>query len=245
MGPTGNNEGQDAETHPRRRSRGRGHLAVGLAVLGALGVAATGLLSVAAGHDWGGRSADGIGRTTAVATAPAEAATATSTSTSTDPVDAPPSETPAPSPQVSPTAVPTPAPTVDPGPSHHQVITIHLLTQQLTATEDGVVVLTSPVTTGRPELPTPPGHYQVLTTSHPFLMRSDWPRSSPYWYSPTWVQYALWFRADGFAIHDASWRSAYGPGTQAHGSHGCVNVPLPAMRQLYRWAGVGTEVVVV
>jgi hypothetical protein len=123
-----------------------------------------------------------------------------------------------------------------------KVIVISLSRQSLTAYQDGNPVLTTLITTGRPALPTPPGNYTVLRKNHPWQMTSDFPRSSPYWYPPSWVQYTLWFRSDGYAIHDAPWRSSYGPGTQAAGSHGCVNVPMPTMTQLYKWADVGIPV---
>ena len=123
-----------------------------------------------------------------------------------------------------------------------KVIVISLRCQTLSAYFDGMPVLTTYITTGRPALPTPPGQYSVLRKVSPWLMTSDWPTWSPYWYPPSWVQYTLWFRSDGFAIHDAPWRAVYGPGTQANGSHGCVNVPMPIMRTLYSWAAVGTPV---
>ncbi len=123
-----------------------------------------------------------------------------------------------------------------------KVIVISLRCQELSAYSDGMPFLTTYITTGRPALPTPPGQYSVLRKVSPWLMTSDWPQSSPYWYPPSWVQYTLWFRSDGYAIHDAPWRSAYGPGTEANGSHGCVNVPMPTMTGLYNWATVGTPV---
>jgi hypothetical protein len=123
-----------------------------------------------------------------------------------------------------------------------KVIVISLRCQELSAYQDGVAVLTTYVTTGRPALPTPPGQYSVLRKVSPWLMRSDFPTSSPYWYPPSWVTYTLWFRNDGYAIHDAPWRSVYGPGTEAFGSHGCVNVPMPTMTHLYSWATVGVPV---
>lgn len=125
-----------------------------------------------------------------------------------------------------------------------KVIVISLDHQDLTAYQDGQVFLTSLVTTGRPALPTPPGTTTVMSKSHPWTMVSDWPRSSPYWYPPSQVTYVLWFRCCGYGIHDAPWRSTYGPGTQAQGSHGCVNVPLSKMEALYNWAEVGTRVIV-
>jgi L,D-transpeptidase-like protein len=123
-----------------------------------------------------------------------------------------------------------------------KVILISLACQQLTAYQDGVTMFNTVVTTGRPALPTPPGEYSVLYKISPFQFVSDWPPSSPYWYPPSWTQYTLWFKYGGYAIHDAPWRSVYGPGTEANGSHGCVNVPMPIMASIYAWAPVGTAV---
>jgi lipoprotein-anchoring transpeptidase ErfK/SrfK len=125
-----------------------------------------------------------------------------------------------------------------------KVIVISLQRQELTAYEDGKPFLTTLITTGRPALPTPPGNYTVLRKNHPWKMTSDFPPSSPYWYPPSWVQYTLWFRSDGYAIHDAPWRDRYGPGTESAGSHGCVNVPFSNMETLFAWADVGTRVIV-
>lgn len=125
-----------------------------------------------------------------------------------------------------------------------KVILISLADQRLTAYQDGATVLTTLVTTGRPALPTPSGSFVVLRKSHPWLMHSDFPRSSPYWYPDSPVTYVLWFTNQGHGIHDAPWRGSYGPGTQAAGSHGCVNVPFGAMRVLFAWADVGTRVVI-
>jgi hypothetical protein len=123
-----------------------------------------------------------------------------------------------------------------------KVLVLSLACQSMTAYQDGIPVYTTDITTGRPALPTPPGQYSVLRKVSPFRMVSDWPQSSPYWYPPSWVQYTLWFRDDGYAIHDAPWRSEYGPGTNANGSHGCVNVPMPLMGDLYSWTPLGTPV---
>jgi lipoprotein-anchoring transpeptidase ErfK/SrfK len=171
-----------------------------------------------------------------------------------------PSATPAPTPPpaaATATASPTPAPStylfdvasrpqcgVPDGtvPATGQEIVISLSCQELSAYQDGVPVLSTPVTTGKPALPTPTGHYSVLRRSSPYRMVSSWPYGTIGWYAPSWVTWVLWFRGDGYGIHDASWRSAYGPGTEANGSHGCVNVPHDAMRQLYAWAANGAAV---
>jgi lipoprotein-anchoring transpeptidase ErfK/SrfK len=125
-----------------------------------------------------------------------------------------------------------------------KVILISLRDQELAAYQDGATVLTTPVTTGRPALPTPTGNFQVLRKSHPWVMRSDFPRWSPYWYPDSPVTYVLWFTNAGHGIHDAPWRATYGPGTEAGGSHGCVNVPFAAEKILFNWADIGTRVVI-
>ena len=58
------------------------------------------------------------------------------------------------------------------------------------------------------------------------------------------MQYVLWFHTGGYGIHDANWRSVFGPGTQRNGSHGCVNVPVDVMPGLYAWAQLGDRVLV-
>jgi lipoprotein-anchoring transpeptidase ErfK/SrfK len=61
------------------------------------------------------------------------------------------------------------------------------------------------------------------------------------------MKYAMEFLSGGYFIHDAPWRSAYGPGTNgSNGTHGCINTPRSAgqMDFLYNWADMGTTVVV-
>lgn len=109
------------------------------------------------------------------------------------------------------------------------------------------------VTTGNPALPTPTGTYSVLAKYHPYEMVSPWPVGSEYYYAPSWMSYAMLFRDGGYFLHDAPWRSAFGPGTNGPGqpgtnyggTHGCVNIPLPAMTYLWNWTAVGTSVLVV
>lgn len=126
-----------------------------------------------------------------------------------------------------------------------KVIVISLAKQSLTAYQDGVQYLSTLVTTGRPALPTPPGTYSVLRKNSPWLMRSEYPPGTIGYYPPSWVTWVLWFRNDGYGIHDAPWRYYYGPGTNLYGSHGCVNVPHGSMSQLFPWADLGTKVLVV
>jgi len=126
-----------------------------------------------------------------------------------------------------------------------KLIVISLGRQVLTAYQDGKVVLTTYVATGRPQLPTPPGVYHVFARYSPYEMISPWPRSSPFYYPPSWVNWAMEFIGGGYFIHDAPWRSWYGPGSNIYnGTHGCVNVPYSPMLFLWNWTPIGTTVVV-
>jgi len=111
------------------------------------------------------------------------------------------------------------------------------------------------VTNGGPDTPTIPGIYHVEAKEQHFTMRSPWPKSSPLYYAPSKVNYALLYNADGgYFLHDAPWRWNYGPGSNSvagtpggnyTGTHGCTNVPFATMLELYNWADIGTLVQIV
>ena len=58
------------------------------------------------------------------------------------------------------------------------------------------------------------------------------------------VKYWIPFDAPLFGFHDSSWQHfPYGSGKyKTHGSHGCVHMPLKAMRFLYHWSARPTHV---
>jgi len=167
---------------------------------------------------------------------------------STDPTPEPTTTLVAPTPSevalATPTPVPTPTPALTPG-AQGKLIVVSLATQSLTAYENGRVVATTVVATGRPALPTLTGTFHIKAKYTPYQFVSPWPKSSPYWYASAWARYAMLYDDGGYFIHDAPWRSVWGPGAnQTNGTHGCVNVPLATMAFLYAWAPVGTTVVV-
>jgi lipoprotein-anchoring transpeptidase ErfK/SrfK len=126
-----------------------------------------------------------------------------------------------------------------------KLIVVSISRQVLTAYQDGTAQLTTFITTGRPALPTPPGIYHTFKRYSPYLMISPWPYGSPYWYAPSWTNWAMEFAGGGYFIHDAPWRSWYGPGSNTYnGTHGCVNVPYNQMAFLWNWAPMGTTVVI-
>jgi lipoprotein-anchoring transpeptidase ErfK/SrfK len=133
-----------------------------------------------------------------------------------------------------------------------KAITISLSEQVIRAYEHGQQVFWSYTTTGRPGLETDPGSFKVYWKVSPWTMHSPWPKGSPYWYPDSKVQMVMWFNG-GDGIHDASWRSRYGPGTNGPhydptgedtGTHGCVNVPYQNMVWLWNWTPTGTPVIV-
>ena len=129
-----------------------------------------------------------------------------------------------------------------------RLITVSLAAQRLVAYDRGRVLVDTLVTTGRPSLPTDIGPMQVLDKSSPWTMHSPWPKGAPEWYPDTPVQMVLWFTRNGEGLHDASWQpdSTLGPGSTSgpYASHGCIHVPLAAVRTLFDWAPLGTPVVV-
>jgi lipoprotein-anchoring transpeptidase ErfK/SrfK len=135
-----------------------------------------------------------------------------------------------------------------------RVILISLDQQWLWAYQDRKLAFANPVTTGREWLWTPQGTYQITQKVADTWFYSFWPPSSPFYYAPEHVNFALYFRGKGYYIHDAPWRHAFGPGTNVphvspdgtyeDGSHGCVNLTTAAAKWLYNWAAIGTTVIV-
>ena len=132
-------------------------------------------------------------------------------------------------------------------PLHQKAVVVRLLAQTLTAYLDGKPVLTTPVTTGRPALPTPVGSFYIHSRFSPYVFTSPWPKGNPYWYPPTPATWAMYFYDNDF-LHDDPGEpaSAFGAGSQngPYASHGCIHVPSNAMAFLYQWLPVGATVIV-
>jgi lipoprotein-anchoring transpeptidase ErfK/SrfK len=119
------------------------------------------------------------------------------------------------------------------------------------AYQSGRKVFSAPIMTGRPALPTPAGTYHVYAKFSPTTFRSPFAPGSGNWYPPTYINFALEWHP-GYYLHDATWHSVFGPGTNSWhydprfgwqwGSHGCVAMSYSAARWLYNWAPIGTEV---
>ncbi len=135
------------------------------------------------------------------------------------------------------------------------LIVVSLSKQALYAYLNGHLVYTTLVTSGMPQLYTPTGTWHVYAKVTNVTFHSPWAPGSPYYYKPEFVHYVLEYDSPYIYVHDSTWRSVFGPGTNyphrdpkfgyETGSHGCVNVSLNAAAWLYGWAPIGTTVQVV
>lgn len=121
-------------------------------------------------------------------------------------------------------------------------IEVNLAMQHLWVYQDHQVIMDTPITSGSTGTghPTVQGLFAVYTKE-----RNRWLDGRPLGYNyDVFVQYWMPFYAD-YGLHDASWRSSFGgPDYYYGGSHGCVNMPIPAAAWLYNWVDVGTPVFV-
>ena len=126
-------------------------------------------------------------------------------------------------------------------------IAVRLGEQSLTLYKDGAVVLRTPVTTGRPALPTPVGSYDIAWRRSPYTFISPWPKGNAYYYEPAHVRWAMFFYDNDF-LHDSyEPAGAYGKGSNfgPYASHGCVHVPGDVMQVLYTTVPDHTPLIVV
>ncbi|GAC1357506.1 MAG: hypothetical protein NVS2B12_26630 [Ktedonobacteraceae bacterium] len=139
------------------------------------------------------------------------------------------------------------------GRENKKVIVISLYEQAMRVYDGGQLVKAFKVTTGRPERPTPPGSWWVEGKQKDITFHSGDPKSSPFWYADTHINYALPFHSGGYFIHDSWWRADYGFGTnfphpdssgENQGSHGCVNLPTNEVIWIYNFVQLYTGVII-
>ncbi|HVU68000.1 MAG TPA: L,D-transpeptidase [Ktedonobacteraceae bacterium] len=136
------------------------------------------------------------------------------------------------------------------------VIMVSMAQQSLHFFVNGKLVKAFQITTGRVERPTLPGVWFTQDRKSPTEFKSSDPPSSPFYYPPTPIHYAILYHWGGFFVHDSWWRNDYGPGTQyphndssgnsssMNGSHGCVNVREDQAAWLYAHTDWNTQIVI-
>lgn len=119
-------------------------------------------------------------------------------------------------------------------------IEVDLQNQHMWYYKDGAVALETPVITGKPSTPTPPGVFYVWNKERDAILRGeDYASPVDYWMPIDWT---------GVGIHDSPWQAegSYGGNSyQTVGSHGCINTPPSVMKELFNMIEVGVPVVVI
>lgn len=128
-----------------------------------------------------------------------------------------------------PTQADAPAPSTTSG----KAIVVSVSTQRIYAFENGTLIRSHLVSTGRAETPTVLGDYAIQRKYEADDM------AGPGYFLPA-VPYAMYFY-QGYAIHGTYWHNSFGRPM----SHGCVNLPSDESRWWFEWAGMGTPVRVV
>ncbi len=139
---------------------------------------------------------------------------------------------------------------------HGTAVIVSMAQQSLHYFVNGQLVNSFLITTGRWERPTLPGLWSVQNRQAPTAFKSSDPPSSPFYYPPTPIHYAILYHWGGFFLHDAWWRNDYGPGTQyphqdssglvsaSNGSHGCVNIREDQAAWLYGHTDWSTQILI-
>lgn len=105
--------------------------------------------------------------------------------------------------------------------------------QRIYAYENGELVRSHLVSTGRSETPTVLGDYSV------YVKYTADDMSGPGYFLPQ-VPYTMYFY-QGYGIHGTYWHNSFGRPM----SHGCVNLPTEEAQWFFNWAEVGTPVRVI
>ena len=141
------------------------------------------------------------------------------------------------------------APTVHPAPpvdhcasnTAPQKVLVSIAAQHAWVCARSRTIYDTDVTTGMasPDTATPVGDFRVQAKATDTTLAPATGGSYP-------VKYWIAFDAPAYGFHDARWqRFPYGsPQYRTSGSHGCVHLPLAAMRVLYDWVRIGAAVTI-
>ena len=118
-------------------------------------------------------------------------------------------------------------------------IEVDLQAQHMWYYKDGKVALETPIISGKPSTPTPPGVFYVWNKKRNEILRGeDYASPVDYWMPIDWT---------GVGIHDSPWQNANAYGGTSYttvGSHGCINTPPDVCAKLFNMIDVGVPVVI-
>jgi L,D-transpeptidase catalytic domain len=125
-----------------------------------------------------------------------------------------------------------------PAPGGGRAVVVSLSQQALWAYEDGAVVRSTYVSTGKEKFRTPAGFYTVNSKVPEQDMAGVIGGES---YNVPKVPDVLYFTNRGHAIHGTYWHENFGVPM----SHGCINLPMDVADWMYAWAPLGMVVLIV
>ena len=143
------------------------------------------------------------------------------------------------------------------GDTSGKVIVVSLAEQAMRVYQDGKLVNSFQVVTGMPNHPSLPGTWWIETRQTDIKFTSGKQPGQEGYYPPTPIAYALLYHSGGYFIHEAWWRTMYGPDMQFphldpggtsfayQGSHGCVNMSTADVQWVYNFATVDTTKLII
>ncbi|MGA0567990.1 L,D-transpeptidase family protein [Rathayibacter sp. KR2-224] len=114
-------------------------------------------------------------------------------------------------------------------------IEVDLSAQRLYMIQNGAIVDSWAISSGRAATPTPTGHFTVHVH-----IREQTMSSTQYGYVEPNVPWVMYFDDNGDALHGVYWHNNFGHPM----SHGCVGMPISLAEKLYEWTPDGTDVYV-
>lgn len=112
--------------------------------------------------------------------------------------------------------------------------------QMLYAYEGDYLFMEESISTGLWPNLTPRGNFTIFKKTPSRYMQGPLPGISEDYYDLPGISWVMYFTDQGAAIHGTYWHNKFGQPQ----SHGCINVPYEQAQELYRWADLGTKVVV-
>jgi hypothetical protein len=122
------------------------------------------------------------------------------------------------------------------GKTSGKAVVVSMGEQMMRVYDNDQLVKVIPVTTGQPDLPSPPGVWWIESQQKNTTFKTNAPKNSPEYYPPTPIHDAMQYHSNGYFLHDAWWRNDFGKNTEFphvdssglegsdRGSHGCVNM---------------------
>jgi lipoprotein-anchoring transpeptidase ErfK/SrfK len=119
-------------------------------------------------------------------------------------------------------------------------IVVDLSEQMLRAYSEDELFMEEAVSTGKPLFPTPRGTFPVYKMTPTRYMQGPIDGITNQYFDLPGVPWNLYFTYQGAVIHGAYGHNNFGQ----MWSNGCVNLPPAQAEKLYRWAELGTKVIV-